>query len=455
MKLFCFLVTLIIINFADILKSEEIILINKFDEENYLSPATGYSYQIGDSIFFYANTFNEDTLNISTRVLCYYNNKFTEIGNFSMIKGQTDIGGWLSGFIKDKLNNSWFSLSNGALFRLSVKGELKSYNSILIANNIDMVNSILLDDNDNLWIQSRNRIIMFDGVNMELTVDNNENRYLIPGPNTLDNLFKIGNRIYFTSFNNTLSFYDLLEKKVDTVNYNTNLISYNQKIKNLQFVNSCFYFSYIKDDDLHLAKFDGDTLVNLDYYLDIFNNDEPIENNINFAVDKSSRIYLRHKTSQDITKSDTIYIIDKELNVEKLLFKHLVKNEIGFNKAHQISEDKVTLPISGIGLFQISKTTSIESPKNLIFLNKIYPNPARDKFSIDFGVEPVHLGNMKVEIYDYLGRAAGELNPEIIYDSSTGKGTMKCDAGNIPKGMYIVVLSNGKYTRTMTLFLTY
>ena len=86
-----------------------------------------------------------------------------------------------------------------------------------------------------------------------------------------------------------------------------------------------------------------------------------------------------------------------------------------------------------------------------IFL--IYPNPARDRFSIDFVVELANPGSMKVEIYDYLGRSAGDINPEILYDSSTGKGTMRCDAGNLPKGMYIIVLSNGKYQRTMTLFL--
>ena len=101
----------------------------------------------------------------------------------------------------------------------------------------------------------------------------------------------------------------------------------------------------------------------------------------------------------------------------------------------------------------ISKPTSVETPANLFFLKGIRPNPASSIFNIDFGVEPMNIGNMKVEIYDYLGRSPGILTPEIVYDSATGNGTMKCEAGNLPKGMYIVVLSNGNYKRVMTLFL--
>lgn len=101
--------------------------------------------------------------------------------------------------------------------------------------------------------------------------------------------------------------------------------------------------------------------------------------------------------------------------------------------------------------FDVKVSVEDFSQNSEIFI--IYPNPAHDRFSIEFMVEPVNPGSMKVEIYDYLGRSAGELNPEIVYDSSTGKGTMRCDAGNLPKGMYIIVLSNGKYNKSMTLFL--
>jgi hypothetical protein len=85
-------------------------------------------------------------------------------------------------------------------------------------------------------------------------------------------------------------------------------------------------------------------------------------------------------------------------------------------------------------------------------MNKLYPNPAKDKINIDFGVEPINLNNTKVEIYDYLGRSAAELNPEVIYDSNTGRGTMTCDISKLRSGYYITVLTNGKYSRSMPLF---
>ncbi len=88
-----------------------------------------------------------------------------------------------------------------------------------------------------------------------------------------------------------------------------------------------------------------------------------------------------------------------------------------------------------------------------LFDLQLYPNPARTKINIDFGVEPINLSNTKIEIYDYLGRYATELKPEVTYDSGTGRGTMTCDISNLRSGYYIAVLTNGKNTRSMPLFI--
>ena len=117
-----------------------------------------------------------------------------------------------------------------------------------------------------------------------------------------------------------------------------------------------------------------------------------------------------------------------------------------------LSNGDVIIPASR-GLFVIpGKGTSVEAPKNLIFMKNLYPNPAHDKIRVDFAVESVNLSSTKLEIYDYLGRLALETNPEIEYNSSNGRGTMTCDISKLRAGYYIVILTNGKFSHATPLF---
>ncbi len=84
-------------------------------------------------------------------------------------------------------------------------------------------------------------------------------------------------------------------------------------------------------------------------------------------------------------------------------------------KISDICNERILLAID---LFA-TNPASVETPANLLFLKGIRPNPASGIFNIDFGIEQMNIGNMKVEIYDYLGRSPGILTPEIVYDSST------------------------------------
>ena len=58
---------------------------------------------------------------------------------------------------------------------------------------------------------------------------------------------------------------------------------------------------------------------------------------------------------------------------------------------------------------------------------KIYPNPAKESFTISFR----NLHNAKVEIYDILGK--------IIYQNSTNNGIVEVkNTGKFPSGIYLV-----------------
>ncbi len=294
-----------------------------------------------------------------------------------------------------------------------------------------------------IYIQNNIRLFKFDGKDIEKIFDDPSEYNILPNSLSNNSIFLIGDKLIFRNMTNRFSIYDFETGKVNDFKEFDDLLNnpsyYN--LARLKKIGDELYLTYYSWGKYHFAKYDGTSLTNLDYYLDLV----PLSDGYNFDFDNEGNLFLL--TTYNSPKStDSLYIIDKNLNVKNIQYHHLVKSLLSMSGVFKMSNGDIFISLSNRGLLKIHSPTSVESPSNLLFLNKIYPNPARDRFSIDFGVESVNLGNMKVEIYDYLGRSAGELNPEIVYDSSTGNGTMKCEAGNLPKGMYIVVLSNGNTT---------
>jgi len=454
MKKSCLLISLFFILSSSMCFSAEIKIFDKFDDNHRISIRGAYCYNFGDTIIFYGNLWNnsKDSIMKDLYLFYYYNNHFIKFGLHEIIQDTLVSYNYLTGFLKDKDNSFWFSFNGGGLYK-QTGTKFTVYDSLIKANSIKQIDAMTVDNDGNLFIKSNAKLLVYDGKDCKLLIDGASHKYFHPYPSG-GKLHKIDDKIYFINHMITLAYYDIKEKKVDTVSFYKNIKSSNYQISDFKLYDESLYFIYTNNDEaFHFAKYDGNQFTNLDFYFNLLNDGKPMKNFVNLAFDKNKNLYVKIHSS-DTPNGDSIFVIDKDLNKTSINYRNIgLKSEITISHAITLSNGEVYLPNGYEGFLIITNPTSVETPSNQLFMNRLYPNPARDRFSIDFGVEPVNLGSMKVEIYDYLGRSAGELNPEIVYDSSTGNGTMKCEAGNLPKGMYIVVLSNGKYNRTMTLFL--
>ena len=446
-------ICLILIN--TISYSVEIKKFNKYDD-NYIFKINGaHCYNFEDTIIFYGQLqhISPDSLYPQFCLFMYHNYEFKRIGIEDIIQDSINSSLYMMGFIRDNENNYWFGFDGGGLYKISKTG-ITAFDSLLKANSIEQINSLLYDYNGVIWIHSNSNLFRWDGITMEKVIAASKNRYFIPP--FIGNgygLRQIGSKIYFQNMMQTLSYYDMEEKIVDTVSFYPYFKSDEYLIGPRVFINNCFFFMYYLDNVVHFGKFDGDNFTNFDFYLDLINDGEPLSIRTDLAVDKEMNFYFKINSGNGFPKNDSIYIVDENMQKTSLYYKNLgLKNEITITQVFTLSNGDVYMPVDSDGFLIITNPTTVEAPKNWIFMNKLYPNPARDRIRVDFGVEPVNLSSTKLEIYDYLGRLALETNPEVEYNSSTGRGTMTCDISKLHTGFYIAVLTNGKYKRSTPLF---
>ena len=436
--------------------SAEIRKFNKYDDNYNFVIQGSYCYNSGDSIIYYGylKSIDPKLLTPYFNLFLYYDNEFTKISIEDIVHDTIGTTNFMMSFLKDMDNNFWFGFDGGGLYKLSESG-ITAYDSLIKANSITQINSLLFDDKGDLWIHSNVNLYKWDGKTMEQNYAGGKDWYFNPTfIGSGYGLHQIGNKIFFQNMKQTLSYFDMVEKKVDTVSFYPYFKSDEYVLGPRVFVDNCFYLTYYLNNIVHFGKYDGKTFTNLDSYLDLINDGNPLDKLINFAIDKDKNFYFKILAGNGFSKNDSIYVVDKDMNKTSIYYRNIgLSGEITLNHAIKLSNGEVYLSSGFEGFLIITNPTSVETPTNWLFMNRLYPNPAHDRFSIDFGVEPSNLENMKVSIYDYLGRTPGDLNPEINYDSSTGKGTIACVAGSFPKGMYIVVISNGSYNKTMTLFL--
>jgi len=95
----------------------------------------------------------------------------------------------------------------------------------------------------------------------------------------------------------------------------------------------------------------------------------------------------------------------------------------------------------------ISSVSVDDIVSNSNYLN-IYPNPANNRIYIEFSDEQINTEFLKVEMFDYTGRAVAEFRPESISKNSLSVCRISCDIGSIPNGFYIVVLNFGSYKKS-------
>ncbi len=426
--------------------SQKMTMIDKIDDLTLGNK--GQTYIVGDTLIFMGNLINQDTSIINTRLFFYYDNKFQPHYFSEFISKVFGPYNFIVSFHKYENGDFLFAFENGGLYKYS-KGKFSNFDSLFTDNKLSTVNGLASRKNGEFYLQSNYKLFKFDGKDVEILFDDPSDYNIIPHFYSFNSIFFLKDKLIFRNYFSRFSNYNFETGKVsdfkDFDDWLKNPSYYN--LGAMKLINEELYFIYHSEGKYHFAKYDGSTFTNLDNYLELI----PLADGYDFFIDKQKNIYFR--TNYKAPKStDSLYVIDKNLNVKNILYHHLVKSLLQISGIFEMSNGDIYITADNMGLLKIHSPTSVESPTNLLFMNKLYPNPARNKINIDFGVEPINLNNTKVEIYDYLGRSAVELNPELNYDSGTGRGTFTCDISNLRSGYYITVLTNGKYTRSMPLF---
>ncbi len=311
------------------------------------------------------------------------------------------------------------------------------------------------DADDNLWIKEFTSITKFDGTNITKYIDeeNRPNFSPINGPTKIG-LNRIKDKVYFENLNGSISYFDVNTQKFDTVNFNSNFnnndyIVYLGKVYN----DSILCFTYLINDEWHFGKYDGENFTNLDSYLDQIKYGEKLIKEEPPSVEllnNNAFLFRIHSGAGNIL-SDSLYMIDSYLNRYSIGYRDKSSGYDIISKDYlTLTNGKTYIPFD-LGKGVISFPTSVEAPTKWLFMNKLYPNPAKNAVKVDFSVEPINLPKTKVLIYDYMGRIVRELSPTIDYNQTTGVGTMNCDINGIPTGYYILSITNSKYSKSMPL----
>lgn len=421
-------------------------MIDKYNEFSVSNQ--GHTNKVGDTIFFYGNIYNQDTSIISAYIFLYYDNTFHLTKIWEFVEKDFKSYSFVVSFFNYENGDFLFAFDRGGLYKYS-KGKFSNFDSLFTTDKLSKVNGMTTGKNGNIYIQSNFKLFKFDGKDVEILFDDPSEYKLLPHILSNNSIFYIGDKLVFRSNGTRFSNYNFETGKVsdfkDFDNWLKNPSYYNLGV--MKMIEDELYFTYNSEGKYHFAKYDGTLFTNLDYFLELI----PLADAYDFFIDNHKNIYFR--TNYKSPKStDSLYVIDKNLTVKNIHYHHIVKSLLQMSGLFEMSNGDIYITAANMGLLKIHSPTSVESPTHLLFMNKIYPNPAKDKINIDFGVEPLNLSSTKVEIYDYLGRSAAELNPEVIYDSNTGRGTMTCDISKLRSGYYITVLTNGKYTRSMPLF---
>jgi hypothetical protein len=97
----------------------------------------------------------------------------------------------------------------------------------------------------------------------------------------------------------------------------------------------------------------------------------------------------------------------------------------------------------------VSVTESLPS----FFLNKVRPNPFKDRAQVELTATRAAIDNMKVEIFDYLGKSIRQIEPFITYQPMNGHAVLELETDGIRPGYYYLVLTDNSDTRTMPIMI--
>ncbi len=407
-------------------------------------------FKVGDYVVFANFWKSPEAYGPSTHVFILKDNKINIFEGRKIIKNalekdSNDVLRSINDVKQDSKNNLWMIVSDGRLLKYDWN-EFTVYDYIKdkFGKTING-NSLEIDENDNIYIHTNKiNLIKYDGKDFTELENDTTDYDKFPYPFGPQNLKLINGKIYFININNKIGYYDIEQRKYDKLDLSNILSDNNYFIKSFKSFANKLYFTLLHNKTLYYFSYDGDKYENLEHILKLlpYNIDSTT-----FTINYCDNGY-KYFNVQDSINFYTLYQIDTNNIVSIIDYRNSkpsFKNRIQIDGAYLQHDGSIFLPdIADNGFLILKNTSSVETPLNVLFVNNIYPNPAKTNVSIDFMVEPENLLNITVELYNLTGVLQSKLDYNVNYNDSNGQGTLNCNIENIPNGYYIIAIDNGK-----------
>lgn len=125
---------------------------------------------------------------------------------------------------------------------------------------------------------------------------------------------------------------------------------------------------------------------------------------------------------------------------------YVTGSSIGINHTADFLTIKYTETVTGVSVPHVNIPDFYSLEQN-------YPNPFNPSTKIKFSIPPGKETEVKLVVYDVLGKVIADLTPTIQGNIETGTYEVKWDASNYPSGIYYYKLTSGLFNETKKMVL--
>ena len=461
MKTFYLILFLLAVSFISAISQEKMPNLKyiRYIDSVDCSNITGRTVSLGDTLIFFTNNYKtqESFLNI------YYHNKYLRFSKQEL--GINDLNGLT---LNDALhcnknkNELWLATKYGLLIYDGEKWYFNNEFSKFLKDST--VNSFYKDTNGNIYINLNTpSLIFYDGTHF-IKLDNTGDPWQGPCPGT--KMIGYNDRIYYVTITYDIGYYDIKSKTYNVTGLRKLIDSlYVEKITptkkcyiqtSILLLKNKIYFTVTNVKREKMFSYDGTNLE-----IDNFIADGILKNDTLIIIsqlyfDSKGRKWVEVTAQKDINDKYSIhpyhFVIDSNNQYKTINIYDYDTTMHGISGLHEFSNGLIYCGFMLLGfLVEDPLGLSVEEVNSTpsFFLTTVKPNPFKNKTRVEIVGTQKAIDNMKVEIFDYLGKSIRKLEPFIIYYPSTGNATLDLETEGILPGFYYLVLNDGNDTRTM------
>ncbi|MCO5252245.1 MAG: hypothetical protein M9949_12625, partial [Candidatus Kapabacteria bacterium] len=348
-----------------------------------------------------------------------------------------------------------------------------------ILNNFDplsklfFIHSMYKHNNGDIYISRgpNPNFVKYDGTKLDTLASHlSEDEIMMLGKHPQTNLVALDNKLYFRTIQFDLAYLDLETHEYhytyikDTII--NNFISEEELIPSLMpIITDMQKYGddklFLRVDDLFYESFfyfDGKNIekVELDRDL-IFPNDSAYQIN-SIRIDSKLRKWCFIRSFRTLNEpydmKEHYFIIDKNNDYFRIEpVKYGFEYNSYFNGLHELSNGATYLSIKGGFLVDDPLGVSVTESVPSFLMNQVRPNPFKDRAQVEITATRAAIDNMKVEIFDYLGKSIRQIEPFITYQPLTGLAILEIETDGIRPGYYYLVVTDNSDTRTMPIMI--